>query len=155
MLSNERLFRYKKAPLCYTCCSPQRQERYRDANQLYWYTAKAKHLRIHSRRLIERWKLEGKSNRGMVFLLGKASQTIHNEIKHGTVLQCLGKGRFKKIYSADYTQMLYETNQKLSVKKSTLTKELKQKILHYHNQKLSPEMMVKTKGVTVGISTIY
>ncbi|RSI75418.1 hypothetical protein D8856_09265 [Streptococcus mitis] len=91
----------------------------------------------------------------MVFLLGKASQTIHNKIKHGTVLQCLGKGRFKKIYSADYTQILYETNQKLSVKKSTLTKELKQKILHYHNQKLSPEIMVKTKGVTVGISTIY
>ena len=29
------------------------------------------------------------------------------------------------------------------------------KILHYHNQKLSPEMMVKAKGVTVGISTIY
>ena len=119
------------------------------------YTTKANHLTIHSRRLIERWKLEGKSNREMVFLLGKAPQTIHNEIKHGTLLQCLGKGRFKKIYSADYAQMIYETNQKLSVKKSSLTKELKQKILHYHNQKLSPEMMVKTKGVTVGISTIY
>ena len=89
------------------------------------YTAKAKHLTIHSHRLIERWKLEGKSNREMVFLLGKASQTIHNEIKRGTVLQCLEKGRFKKIHSADYAQMIYETNQKLSVKKSTLTKELK------------------------------
>ena len=89
------------------------------------YTAKDKHLTIHSHRLIERWKLEGKSNREMVFLLGKAPQTIHNEIKHGTLLQCLGKGRFKKIYSADYAQMIYETNQKLSVKESTLTKELK------------------------------
>ncbi len=29
------------------------------------------------------------------------------------------------------------------------------KILHYHNQKLSPEMMFKAKGVNVGISTIY
>ena len=29
------------------------------------------------------------------------------------------------------------------------------KILHYHNQKLSPEMMVKAKGLTVGMSTIY
>ena len=29
------------------------------------------------------------------------------------------------------------------------------KILHYHNQKLSPEMIVKAKGVNVGISTIY
>ena len=89
------------------------------------YTTKAKHLTIHSRRLIERWKLEGKSNREMVFLLRKATQTIHNEVKHGTLLQCLGKGRFKKIYSADYAQMIYETNQKLSVKESTLTKELK------------------------------
>ena len=116
------------------------------------YTTKAKHLTIHSRRLIERWKLEGKSNREIASLLAKAPQTIHDEVKHGTLLQCLGKGRFKKIYSADYAQMFYETNQKLSVKKSTLTKELN---LHYHNQKLSPEMMVKTKGVTVGISTIY
>ena len=46
------------------------------------YTTKAKHLTIHSRRLIERWKLEGKS----ASPLGKAPQTIHNEIKRGTVL---------------------------------------------------------------------
>ncbi|OKQ09370.1 tail length tape measure protein, partial [Streptococcus pneumoniae] len=26
------------------------------------------------------------------------------EIKRGTVRQCLGKGRFKEIYSADYAQ---------------------------------------------------
>ena len=119
------------------------------------YTTKAKHLTIHSRRLIERWKNEGKSNREIASLLGKAPQTIHNEIKRITVLQCVGKGRFKKIYSADYAQMVYETNRKRSVKKSILTKELKQKILHYHNQKFSPEMMVKAKGLTVGMSTIY
>ncbi|CEV40450.1 IS1239%2C transposase%2C putative [Streptococcus pneumoniae] len=34
-------------------------------------------------------------------------------------------------------------------------KKLKEKILHYHNQKFSPEMMVMAKGVNVGISTIY
>ena len=119
------------------------------------YTTEAKHLTIHSRRLIERWKNEGKSNREIASLLGKAPQTIHNEIKRGTVLQCLEKGRFKKIYYADYAQMLYETNRKRFVKKSILTKELKQKILHYHNQKLSPEMMVKVKGLTLGMSTIY
>ena len=119
------------------------------------YTTKAKHLTIHSCRLIERWKNEGKSNREIASLLGKAPQTIHNEIKRGTVLQCVGKGRFKKIYSANYAQMVYETNRKRSVKKPILTKELKQKFLHYHNQKSSPEMMVKAKGVTVGISTIY
>ena len=119
------------------------------------YTTKGKHLTIHSRRLIERWKLEGKSNRKIASLFGKAPQTIHNEIKRDTVLQCLGKGRFKKIYSADYAHMVYKTNRKRSVKKTNLTKELKQKILHYHNQKLSPEMMVKAKGITLEISTIY
>ena len=119
------------------------------------YTTKGKQLTIHSCCLIERWKNEGKSNREIASLLGKAPQIIHNKIKRGTVLQCVGKGRFKKIYSADYAHMVYETNRKRSVKKPILTKELKQKILHYHNQKLSPEMMVKAKGVTVGMSTIY
>ena len=98
---------------------------------------------------------EGKANREIASLLGKTPQTIHTEIKRGTVLQCIGKGRFKEIYSADYAQQSYENNCKRSVKKSILTKELKEKILHYHNQKFSPEMMVKAKGVNVGISTIY
>ncbi|WP_078143621.1 IS30 family transposase, partial [Streptococcus pneumoniae] len=94
---------------------------------------------IDSRRLIERWKKEGKSNREIASLLGKAPQTIHTEIKRGTVRQCLGKGRFKEVYSADYAQQSYENNRKRSVKKSSLTKELKEKILHYHNQKFSPD----------------
>lgn len=115
------------------------------------YTTKGKHLTIDSRRLIERWKKEGKSNREIASLLGKAPQTIHTEIKRGTVLQCLGKGRFKKGYSADYAQRSYESNHKRSVKKLSLTKELKEKILHYHNQKFSPEMVVKAKEVNVGI----
>ncbi|HGR7870862.1 TPA: IS30 family transposase, partial [Streptococcus pneumoniae] len=69
--------------------------------------------------------------------LGKAPQTIHTEIKRGTVRQCLGKGRFKEVYSADYAQQSYENNRKRSVKKSSVTKELKEKILHNHNQKFS------------------
>ena len=40
-------------------------------------------------------------------------------------------------------------------KKLILTKEIKEKILHYHKQKFSPEMMVKKKQISVGISTIY
>ena len=103
------------------------------------YTTKGKHLTIDSRRLIERWKKEGKSNREIASLLGKVPQTIHTEIKRGTVRQCLGKGRFKEVYSADYAQQSYENNRKRSVKKSSLTKELKEKILHYHNQKFSPD----------------
>ncbi|WP_152165543.1 helix-turn-helix domain-containing protein, partial [Streptococcus pneumoniae] len=101
------------------------------------YTTKAKHLTIDSRCLIERWKKEGKSNREIASLLGKVPQTIHTEIKRGTVRQCLGKGRFKEVYSADYAQQSYENNRKRSVKKSSLTKELKEKILHNHNQKFS------------------
>ncbi|VIU38321.1 IS1239 transposase [Streptococcus pneumoniae] len=96
-------------------------------------------MTIDSRRLIERWKKEGKSNREIASLLGKAPQTIHTEIKRGTVRQCLGKGRFKEVYSADYAQQSYENNRKRSVKKSSLTKELKEKILHYHNQKFLPD----------------
>ncbi|CIV79179.1 transposase [Streptococcus pneumoniae] len=99
------------------------------------YTTKGKHLTIDSRRLIERWKKEGKSNREIASLLGK--------------------GRFKEVYSADYAQQSYENNRKHSVKRSSVTKELKEKILHYHNQKFLPEMMVMAKGVNVGISTIY
>ena len=34
-----------------------------------------------------------KSNREIASLLGKTPQTIHTEIKRGTVLQCLEKGR--------------------------------------------------------------
>ncbi|HGQ7040896.1 TPA: IS30 family transposase [Streptococcus pneumoniae] len=103
------------------------------------YTTKGKHLTIDSRRLIERWKKEGKSNREIASLLGKAPQTIHTKIKRRTVRKCLGKGRFKEVYSADYAQQSYENNRKHSVKKSSLTKELKEKILHYHNQKFSPD----------------
>ena len=79
-------------------------------------TTKAKHLTIDSRRLIERWKKEGKSNREIAPLLGKTPQTIHTEIKRGTILQCVGKGRFKKVYSADYAQQSYES---AGIKKSS------------------------------------
>ena len=65
------------------------------------------------------------------------------------------KGCTKKVYSADYAQTVYQTNRKRSVKKIILTKEMKEKILHYAKQKFSPEMMVKKKKMKVGISTIY
>ncbi|MBF0699303.1 helix-turn-helix domain-containing protein, partial [Streptococcus danieliae] len=39
------------------------------------------------RRYIERWNKEGKSNREIARLLGRAPQTINNEIKRGQVLQ--------------------------------------------------------------------
>ena len=67
----------------------------------------------------------------------------------------LEKGALKRFIPADYAQQSYENNRKRSIKKSRLNKELKENILHYHNQKFSPEMMVKAKGVNVGIFTIY
>ncbi|MEI4323241.1 helix-turn-helix domain-containing protein, partial [Streptococcus suis] len=91
------------------------------------YTPKGKHLTIDNRRLIERWKNENKSNREIAGLLGKAPQTIHNEVKRGTTLQQVRKGLYKKVYSADYAQTVYQSNRKRSVKKLILTKEIREK----------------------------
>lgn len=60
------------------------------------YTPKGKHLTIDNRRLIERWKNENMSNRKIAGLLGKAPQTINNEVKRGTTLQQVRKGLYKK-----------------------------------------------------------
>lgn len=57
------------------------------------------------------------SNRKIAGLLGKAPQTINNEVKRGTTLQQVRKGLYKKVYSADYAQTVYQTNRKRSVKK--------------------------------------
>lgn len=61
-----------------------------------YYTPKGKHLTIDNRRLIERWKSENMSNRKIAGLLGKAPQTINNEVKRGTTLQQVRKGLYKK-----------------------------------------------------------
>ncbi|WP_444811699.1 helix-turn-helix domain-containing protein, partial [Streptococcus canis] len=47
-----------------------------------YYTPKGKHL---TRRMIDRWLLEGQSNREIARRLAKAPQTIHNEVKRGQV----------------------------------------------------------------------
>lgn len=73
----------------------------------------------------------------------------------GTTLQQVRKGVYKKVYSADYAQTVYQNNRKRSVKKLILTKEIKEKILHYNKQKFSPEMMVNKKQIPVGIATSY
>ena len=104
------------------------------------YTPKGKHLTIDNRRLIERWKNENMSNRKIAGLLGKAPQTINNEVKRGTTLQQVRKGLYKKVYSADYAQTVYQTNRKQSVKKIILTKEMKEKIFVL---KLSVRLMAK------------
>ena len=119
------------------------------------YTQKGKHLTIAERRLIEKWKDEGKSNRQIALLLGKAPQTIHNDIKRELVRQQVRKGKFELLYSADTAQSRYESARKKSVRKGRLDKAIKEKILHYIKQKYFPEMMVNAKKVNVPISTIY
>lgn len=119
------------------------------------YTPKGKHLTIAERRFIEKWKDEGKSNRQIALLLGKAPQTIHNEIKRGLVRQQVRKGKFERLYSADAAQSRYESARKKSVRKCRLHKNTKEKILHYIQQRYSPEMIVNAKNVNVPISTIY
>ncbi|MCO4647422.1 transposase IS1239 [Streptococcus infantarius subsp. infantarius] len=56
-------------------------------------------------------------------------------------------------YSADFAQDAYDNNRKRSVERLSLTKELRENIVHYIKQKYSPEMMVKAKGVPASIST--
>ena len=102
------------------------------------YTQKGKHLTIAERRLIEKWKDEGKSNRQIALLLGKAPQTIHNDIKCELVRQQVHKGKFELLYSADTAQSRYESARKKSVRKCRLDKATKEKILHYIKQKYSP-----------------
>ena len=105
--------------------------------------------------MIDRWLLEGQSNREIARRLAKAPQTIHNEVKRGQVRQQVRQGKYEAIYSADFAQKAYQNNHKRSVKQVSLTKELKEKIVHYIKQKYSPEMLVKTKGINVPISTMY
>ncbi|MGG6795584.1 UNVERIFIED_CONTAM: IS30 family transposase [Streptococcus canis] len=120
-----------------------------------YYTPKSKHLTLAERRMIDRWLLEEQSNREIARRLAKAPQTIHNEVKRGQARQQARKGKFEAIYSADFAQKVYDNNRKRSVKQASLTKELKEKMTHYIKQKYSPEMLVKTKGVNIPISTIY
>ena len=119
------------------------------------YTPKGKHLTIVERQLIERWLKDGKSHRQIASLLGKAPQTINNEVKRGLILQQVKKNKYRQVYSADYAQMIYRTNKSKGGRKCLLTKELKEKICHYIKQKFSPEMIIKAKGIEASVSTLY
>ncbi|CAM3347374.1 Transposase [Streptococcus pluranimalium] len=80
---------------------------------------------------MERWQSEGVSHRQIAALLGKSPQTINNEIKRGLVRQQVRKGKFERVYRADTAQATYEENKSKSVRPVTLTKELKERIVHY------------------------
>lgn len=65
------------------------------------------------------------------------------------------KGKFELSYSAESAQRTYENNRKHSVKQCSLTEKDKGTIVHEIKMKWSPEMIVKTRRVTVTVSTIY
>ncbi|CVL63315.1 transposase [Streptococcus pneumoniae] len=73
------------------------------------YTTKAKHLTIDSRRLIERWKKEGKSNREFASLLGKAPQTITLKSSVGQSDNVLEKGASKRFILPTMLNSLMKT----------------------------------------------
>ena len=75
------------------------------------YTPKGKHLTMDNRRLIERWKNENMSNREIAGLLGK--KLLRRLIMKSNVGQLYNKCEraVKKVYSADYAQTVYQTNE--------------------------------------------
>lgn len=115
-----------------------------------------KHLTLDDRRNIERWNREGKSNREIARLLGKAPQTIHNEMNRGKVLQQVRKQHFKKIYSAEFAHSQYSKHRDNCGRKVSLDVETKKTIVYFITvMKYSPEMIVHSNLVKVPVSTIY
>lgn len=81
--------------------------------------SKGKHLSYEERLSIQHWHREGRSNREIARRLNRAPQTIHNEIKRGTVTQVTQQKQHQKtyryskqIYFADSGQRRYEDNRK-------------------------------------------
>ncbi|WP_155968719.1 helix-turn-helix domain-containing protein, partial [Streptococcus dysgalactiae] len=81
-----------------------------------YYTSKGKQLTIHERQQIQRWKLEGRSNRVLALLLGNAPQPIHTQIKRGLVWPLFRNGKFEAVYSAQHAPLVYHETRKRSVR---------------------------------------
>lgn len=123
-------------------------ERFHDARQLY---LKGKHLTELERQLIERWHNKDKiSNREIACRLGKASQTIHNEIQRGTV-----QLRYKTKYSAKVAQERYKTLRTHSKRSSKLTAQLDEKISKAVKNKISLEVIHQEIKSVVCLRTLY
>ena len=115
------------------------------------YTSKGKHLTESERLLIERWHNKEKiSNREIAYRLGKAPQTIHNEIQRGTV-----QLKYKTKYSAKIAQESYKTLRTHSKRATKLNAQLDNQISRAVKNKLSLEVIhQEIKGV-VCLRTLY
>lgn len=69
---------------------------------------KGKHLSYQERCQIAILKKEGYSNRAIAKSLGRSPQTIHNEVKRGSVTQRKRQKQKGKIY--DYTYTIYDAD---------------------------------------------
>lgn len=88
------------------------------------YTSKGKHLTALERQLIEGWHNKEKlSYREIAYRLGKAHQTIHNEIQRGCV-----QLKYKTKYSAIIAQESYKSLRTHSKPATNLTDQLDEKI---------------------------
>ena len=115
------------------------------------YTSKGKHLTESERQLIERWHNKEKlSNREIAYRLGKAPQTIHNEIHRGSV-----QLKYKTKYSAKVAQESYKTLRTHSKRSTKLTAQLDEQISKAVKNKLSLEVIHQEIKSVVCLRTLY
>lgn len=115
------------------------------------YTSKGKHLTESERQLIERWHNKEKlSNREIAYRLGKAPQTIHNEIQRGTV-----QLKYKTKYSARIAQENYKVLRTHSKRSTKITAQLDEKISKAVENKISLEVIHQDIKSVVCLRTLY
>jgi IS30 family transposase len=115
------------------------------------YTSKGKHLTESERQLIERWKnKEHLSNREIAYRLGKAPQTINNEVKRGTI-----QLKTKQKYSYKLAQLTYKEQRERSKRPTKLTAELDKIISQAVKEKLSLEVIHQEIKPVVCLRTLY
>lgn len=76
--------------------------------QVYTDSRKGKHLSYQERCQIQIFKKVAYSHRAIAKLLGSAPQTIHNEVRRGTITQLKRQKQNDKAY--DYSYTLYDAD---------------------------------------------
>ena len=115
------------------------------------YNTRCKELTYPERQCIERWHNKDKlSNRQIALLLGKAPQTINNE-----VLLCLVQLKTKTKYSSRRAQELHKVNKQHCGRKSKLSSDLNQKISEGVRDKQSLEVILQSFIGLVCLKTLY
>lgn len=115
------------------------------------YNTRNKELTYSERQCIERWHNKDKlSNRNIAQLLGKAPQTINNELKLGLI-----QLKFKSKYSSKRAQEQHETNKKQCGRHSKVTGKLNQAITNAVRDKQSLEVVLQGFLGTVCLKTLY